>query len=345
MKYTTTSCPHCGFRTRNHEPGVQKIELDQTIECCPRCKHLIIDPIKTEYEFMTNAEREKWQTSSISAAERNRGIALLIISATLILITLITGAFNSSGFIGLIIFIIFPMIIGINKFVKAGEYEDLHIGEQLIYESLLRTSNIQYVNLLKKYYGNKRTFNCLQNRTILINTYQKYSSPEIHNNCEKKFLLILEYLKPKQEPLNITQSISATSTINGGALIAGVMAVPSLVTEIKQQKDISQQNSHPNISLENKNNLKNNKDVDLDEEWIYDDIFKYTKSDLKLFAKDVNVKNWEIKSKNELIESILNTLNKTELINLCKNNNISGSSNLGKLDIIKLIIKNKESLQ
>ena len=146
-------------------------------------------------------------------------------------------------------------------------------------------------------------------------------------------------------PLLLAASISATSTINGGALIAGVMAVPSLVTEIKQQKDISQQNSHPNISLENKNNLKNNKDVDLDEEWIYDDIFKYTKSDLKLFAKDVNVKNWETKSKNELIESILNTLNKTELINLCKNNNISGFSNLDKLDIIKLIIKNKESLQ
>lgn len=81
------------------------------------------------------------------------------------------------------------------------------------------------------------------------------------------------------------------------------------------------------------------------DEWVYDDIFKYDKSQLKDFANDVNIKDCANKTKSELIESILNTLNKMELIELCKNNNISGFSGLSKTDIIKLIIKNKNNLK
>lgn len=57
MQYTTTKCPHCGYRTRNRESGVPKVELGQTLICCPMCGKPIIDPILTEYEFMSERER------------------------------------------------------------------------------------------------------------------------------------------------------------------------------------------------------------------------------------------------------------------------------------------------
>ena len=58
MQYTTTKCPHCGYRTRNRESGVPNVDIGQTLACCPMCDKPIIDPIYTEYEFMSKREQQ-----------------------------------------------------------------------------------------------------------------------------------------------------------------------------------------------------------------------------------------------------------------------------------------------
>ena len=137
MVYTTTKCPHCGYRTRNRETGIQNVELGQPLACCPMCGKPIIDPIKTEYEFMTEKEQQKWTTKSLANADIWRGVVTLILG----LILFVVGIFSKVA--GGVVFALLGVglvAMGIRRFVTVHKAEALNIGEQAIYESLLRTS-------------------------------------------------------------------------------------------------------------------------------------------------------------------------------------------------------------
>ena len=79
--------------------------------------------------------------------------------------------------------------------------------------------------------------------------------------------------------------------------------------------------------------------------WICDNIFKYSKSELKQFAKDVDVKNYNSLKKEELIYQILNSLSIDELQNLCDNFNLNFTNDLNKEQLINLILNNKSNLK
>ena len=235
MQYTTTKCPHCGYRTRNRESGVPKVELGQTLACCPMCGKPIIDPINTEYEFMTEKEQEKWSTSHITGVETTRGIIMIIIGIALFVFGLISG--GGTG-------IFFSLFLGggmiamaVRKFILVEKADSYNIGEQAIYESLLRTSNANYVKLLKNAYGEERTYKPLVNRSEIINDYKKYSTEDVHERYEKEFLKLLKLIDNKNDEFNPQKAKKANSFVNGGVLVAGAMAIPSAIVGAKKNKE------------------------------------------------------------------------------------------------------------
>lgn len=192
MQYTTTSCPHCGYKTRNRETGVSNVELGQTIVVCPNCKNLIIDTISTEYEFMTPYERSKWSSTSSILTKYIFGALLLVGFGLFFLI----GGFTMSGEYKVLGIIIGALLLcyGISQFVKVYKAKNLNIGEQIIYESLLRTSNPDYVNALKSFYNGKRVYSPLENRDAIMKNNSNYSTKEVHSRYQTQFNEVLKRL-------------------------------------------------------------------------------------------------------------------------------------------------------
>lgn len=253
MIYTTTKCPHCGYRTRNMESGVSRVELGQTLFCCPKCNTLIMDTINTEYEFMTNRERKKWATTYLITTETIRGIFLLTMGIMFLIAEIISGV-SEWGF-GIIFALLFGgglIVWSIEKFISIGKAKTLHIGEQLIYESLLRTSNKKYVELLQSGYGKKRTYSPLLNRSKTIDAYKKYSIQDIHKRFNDEFSNLLNMIENEDEKTEIEKAKTSSSCINGGALASGVMAVSSTVVEAKQNKELENRLTNEKINDEQK---------------------------------------------------------------------------------------------
>lgn len=191
MPYTTTKCPHCGYRTRSGETGVKRVELGQTIACCPGCGMPIMDPINTEYEFMSKIEQKKWSTDHLASVADGKAVFMLILG----IIGFIAGM--AFGEVSGVLIALFSgglfIYMCINAFNYAKEMRNSHYGEQLIYESLLRTSNNTYVELLKNSYGKKRTYRPIPNRFEIIEDYKKYSTEDIHKKAEEEFSKLLNY--------------------------------------------------------------------------------------------------------------------------------------------------------
>ena len=197
MQYTTTSCPHCGYKTRNSETGVSNVELGQTIIVCPNCKNLIIDTISTEYEFMTPYERSKYSSTSRILTKYNFGALLLVVFGLFFLI----GGFTMSGEYKVLGIIIGTSLLcyGITQFIKVHKAKKLNIGEQIIYESLLRTSNSDYVKALKSIYNGKRVYSPLDNRNTIIKNNSNYSTKEVHSRYQTQFNEVVERLDKSKD--------------------------------------------------------------------------------------------------------------------------------------------------
>ena len=237
MVYTTTKCPHCGYRTRNRETGIQNVELGQTLACCPMCGKPIIDPIKTEYEFMTEKEQQKWTTKSLANADIWRGVVTLILG----LILFVVGIFSKVA--GGVVFALLGVglvAMGIRRFVTVHKAEALNIGEQAIYESLLRTSNTEYVNLLKLAYGENREYNPIVDRDKMIEGLKEYSTPEVHERFEKDFLELLNFIKNQEGEIDAKEAkLTNTFVPGGGALVGAVIGASSAIVDAKQNKDLA----------------------------------------------------------------------------------------------------------
>jgi len=193
--YTTTSCPHCGFKTRNFERGTPSIELGQTIICCPRCSGIIIDSIATEYEFMTNFERGYYCSTNSHIYKSLIGIFLFMAVGILSLLSTVLLDFDEKPLMWFaLIFGSGCLYFGISGIINCFKAKDLNLGEQEIYESLLRTSNEIYVAFLCSAYNSKkgkRVYRPLENRDDIIREYEKYSTQEIHSNFQTKFNTLL----------------------------------------------------------------------------------------------------------------------------------------------------------
>lgn len=160
MTYTTTKCRNCGYRTRNRETGpVPTLQIGPSVLLCPQCGHLILDNFSTEYEFMNDKEKTKFSTQKILRKSYKENI-LLIIFGLMFLI----GGIVSSVVISEIAPIIYGIIAGaifiIGAILKIRRDQELAkegVIERAIYESLYRTSNIQYVEFLSKAYAANRS--------------------------------------------------------------------------------------------------------------------------------------------------------------------------------------------
>lgn len=202
MTYTTTKCPHCGYKTRNRETGVPEVQLGQTILNCPNCGNIIIDPINTEWEFMADYEKRKFTATSI---QRNNIVASIIkiIIAIVFFVGSITTADAFYIIIGIVI-AVWLVIDSIYSIIKDNDALENGVLDKAIEESILRTSNKTYVSFLEKYYEGKRIYHKDPRRDEIIEKNK--------NNIDKNFdNYIKKNLKEEKE---IKKSKRDTNQIN-----------------------------------------------------------------------------------------------------------------------------------
>ena len=156
MRYITTWCRNCGFKTRNQETGVPNVQLGPPISRCPKCGKLILDSIATEYEFMSDKERAKFTTKRAYIASIPGNIIYVVLGLILFVGGIIAGeAFATSM---LFLFGVGFMAWGTFHIIQNNKMKNEPIIEQAVYESLQRTKNINYVKFIEKMYSaNKKT--------------------------------------------------------------------------------------------------------------------------------------------------------------------------------------------
>ncbi|MFR7795643.1 MAG: SHOCT domain-containing protein [Oscillospiraceae bacterium] len=244
MIYTTTKCPYCGCYTRKRETGVPRVDLGQTILICPRCGTPIIDPINKEFEFMTKNQQRKWRT---------RNLVLNAIFSAILQIGLLLYLFLSSIINGYTIAIVlFSILLSIRLIFTTYAIIKMckqHIGEQKIYESLLRTSNEEYVNMLinNVAYNNKKyKYRPLDNRTELINDFKKYSTDDFHNSAVDNFNKLLNIKNNNQPEIkSVPRNADNMRTfIDGGFIPSAIDGIIMAVKDHKDEKEYKNQNGN-----------------------------------------------------------------------------------------------------
>ena len=187
MRYTTTKCSNCGFRTRNHESNVPSVQLGSPVLHCPRCGHLILDTIATEYEFMTDYEREKFTTSSLLFKSFLGNVLFIVVGLFILIGGLITG--DDYVVLG-VIFGGGCLCLGICQIIRNLKMRNEHIIEQAIYESLKRTQNVAYVSFIKESYTInkiKRNYHPFPGKVTFIRNYAFFEEKETYLENMKEF--------------------------------------------------------------------------------------------------------------------------------------------------------------
>ena len=244
MIYTTTKCPYCGCYTRKRETGVPRVDLGQTILICPRCGTPIIDPINKEFEFMTKNQQRKWRTRNLVL----NAIFSAILQIGLILCLFLSGIMNENIFAIVLFGIILSIRLIFTTYVIIKMCKQ-HIGEQKIYESLLRTSNEEYVNMLINnvaYNSKKYKYRPLDNRTELINEFKKYSTEDFHNLAENNFNKLIN-LKNNEQPeiKSVPRNADNMRTfIDGGFIPSAIDEITMSVIDHKNEKEYKNKNGN-----------------------------------------------------------------------------------------------------
>ena len=194
MKYITTKCSNCGYRTRNHESGVPNVQIASPILICPNCGHLILDIIQTEYEFMTDSEKAKFTTKAALPKSYIGNILFIVVGLVLLIGSLSIGdTYTWAGLIGGGGCI----ALGIYQIVKNQKMANDEMIEQAVYESLQRTSNVQYVEYLKNAYKEnniKRYFLPDTNKIEFIEKYKKFELRDSYKRNMYDFNKLLELI-------------------------------------------------------------------------------------------------------------------------------------------------------
>lgn len=194
MRYITTSCSNCGFRTRNHEGGVPSVQIGAPVLPCPKCGHLILDSIVTEYEFMTDGERKRFTTETAGIRVLIGNLFIILVGFFLLIGGLITG--EEYTIIGLLFG---GGIIGVGVFtvVKNIQMKNEQIIEQAVYESLQRTKNRDYVEFIKRTYmakNIKRYYRAFTDKNNFIEKYQTFETRKSYIENMKAFNELLELI-------------------------------------------------------------------------------------------------------------------------------------------------------
>ena len=192
MKYTTTKCRNCGFRTRSHESNVPNVQLGAPILPCPQCGHLILDSIATEYEFMTDAEREKFKTDSALVRSYPGNVLFIIMG----LFLLIGGIANGNILFGLL-FGAGCIVLGISRIIENSKMADEQIIEQEVYESLQRTKNIDYVKFIEESYAAnkiKRRYHPFDDKGAFMDEHKIFETRQSYIQNMKVFNELMELM-------------------------------------------------------------------------------------------------------------------------------------------------------
>lgn len=246
MIYTTTKCPYCGCYTRKRETGVPRVDLGQTILICPRCGTPIIDPINKEFEFMTKIQQRKWRTRNLVL----NAIFSAILQIGLLLYLFLSGIINGYT----VAIVLFSILLSIRLIFTTYAIIKMckqHIGEQKIYESLLRTSNEEYVNMLinNVAYNNKKyKYRPLDNRTELINEFKKYSTEDFHNSAVDNFNKLIN-LKNNDHPgmkLVPRNADNMRTFVDGGFIPSVINEAVMTIKDNKDEKEYNKQNENEN---------------------------------------------------------------------------------------------------
>lgn len=203
MTYTTTKCSNCGYATRIHQSNVPKVQLGSPIQKCPNCGHLGLDSIATEYEFMSVSERERF-LDAFSSSRSYPGQILFII------LGIFLGIGISTVYTALGILIGLGMVgLGIYKIACDSKFVKDKIPEQMIYESLQRTSIKEYVDAIEKAYesaGIKRQYAPFADKQKFMEENKDFESRESYKQDMDDFNKILEAINLSE----ITQNKQST---------------------------------------------------------------------------------------------------------------------------------------
>ncbi len=205
MRYTTTSCRSCGFRTRSYEGNVPDVQIGTPVLRCPKCGNLILDNIVTEYEFMTDREQSKFTTESAQARSYPGNILFIVMGFVL----LIGGMSLGGGYIAAgLIFGGGCLFVGISQIVENSKMSDKHIIEQAVYESLQRTKNSDYVDFITQSYSAnkiKRCYRPFEDKKIFMEKYKAFETRESYMENMQSFNELLELIgadEPVEESKN-----------------------------------------------------------------------------------------------------------------------------------------------
>lgn len=191
---------------------------------------------------MTKNQQRKWRT---------RNLVLNAIFSAILQIGLLLYLFLSSIINGYTIAIVlFSILLSIRLIFTTYAIIKMckqHIGEQKIYESLLRTSNEEYVNMLINnvaYSSKKYKYRPLENRAEIIDKFKKYSTEDFHNLAENNFNKLIN-LKNNDQPEIKSVPRNADNMryfIDGGMVPTAIDGIIMAVKDHKDEKEYNNQN-------------------------------------------------------------------------------------------------------
>lgn len=146
--------------------------LDAPLSVCPKCGKLILDHIFTEYEFMTENQRNRFSKKNQRNSITAKGVGTMIIGAFIMIAGIMSGdmLFTVGGVVVGIIF----ATIGLYLMNSRLEAIDNGACEKLIYVSLRRTRNTDYVRALENAYSrfnDDKLYEKYQNRESFLSKH------------------------------------------------------------------------------------------------------------------------------------------------------------------------------
>lgn len=195
---------------------------------------------------MTKIQQRKWRTRNLVL----NAIFSAILQIGLLLYLFLSGIINGYT----VAIVLFSILLSIRLIFTTYAIIKMckqHIGEQKIYESLLRTSNEEYVNMLinNVAYNNKKyKYRPLDNRTELINEFKKYSTDDFHNLAVDNFNKLIN-LKNNDHPgmkLVPRNADNMRTFVDGGFIPSVINEAVMTIKDNKDEKEYNKQNENEN---------------------------------------------------------------------------------------------------
>ncbi len=203
MRYISTHCPHCGYAIRHGETQVPKVQIGPPVQPCPKCRQLCLDPIATEYEFMTEEEKNKFTSQHALLRSLLSTIIFFIIGISFLIGGIseeVTGAIVAG-----IINIVFSVLLTAYNIYSAKNKN----VEQWVYESLQRTSIPLYLEMLKNVYSTNnvnRKYSPYVRKTEFLKSHKNFETRKSYIDSMQNFNDLLERLKIQYNNIPYTKT-------------------------------------------------------------------------------------------------------------------------------------------